>query len=384
MNTVGTYQASIALILDRHAAYWKSAKGLARALVELDKKMLAALDKEGEIPETLEQQHEALIDAIKENVAEGPSCPEANAQLQSAVREALQNSGLDPAIPSPALDLLLAQLLDATEIEFKKRWGRLADCVRNPVIGGPSVEERPGRLRIGTASESRSAALASASQASGYFDVDMIIDTGARPVLSTGASSSNGSKRAPMIEVDAYYAENPVLTEALSLLRAQTDDIAASAFDAYAVAMEDAVETGHFSAAGIGKSMKLSAKQSLLSIGQQASVKGAFEIAEGVSAYADQDSTGAGKHMAAAGKWFAVAGLAGAGAAAMGGEGGAGGGGTKDRKRDEVAPNGADPEGRGSGKGRVIQRITVIGNPTDGQVGEIKGKLAPAARGRAH
>lgn len=173
-----------------------------------------------------------------------------------------------------------------------------------------------------------------------------------------------------------------VFAQALTLLRAQTDNIAAAAFDAYVDSMEHAVETGHFSAKGIGKSMRASAKQSLLSIGQQASVKGAFEVAEGVSSYADHDSTGGGKHMAAAGKWFAVAGLAGAGAAAIGG--GEGGGGAKERKRDEVAPNGADPEGKGSGKGRVIQRITVIGNPTDGQAAEIKGKLAAGARGRAH
>ena len=173
-----------------------------------------------------------------------------------------------------------------------------------------------------------------------------------------------------------------VLAEALSLLRAETDDIASAAFDAYADAMENAVETGRFSAVGIGKAMKVSVKQSLLSIGQQASIRGAFEIAEGVSSYADHDSEGGGKHMAAAGKWFAVAGLAGASAAAVGGgEGGGGGrGSSKDPKRDEIAPNGADPEGTGGSKGRVIQRITVIGNPTDGQRGEVNGKLAPHAR----
>lgn len=242
--------------------------------------------------------------------------------------------------------------------------------------GGASLDEADGRARLDEIFDELEHRLG-AEEFHDEVDRQLQRMEGYDPTATSGGEKIEGQKA----DSEDAAAETAILAEALTLLRAQTENVAAAAFDAYVDSMEHAVETGHFSAKGIGKSMRASAKQSLLSIGQQASVKGAFEVAEGVSSYADHDSTGGGKHMAAAGKWFAVAGLAGAGAAATGGA--EGGGGAKERKRDEVAPNGADPEGKGSGKGRVIQRITVIGNPTDGQATEIMGKLAPGARGRA-
>lgn len=154
--------------------------------------------------------------------------------------------------------------------------------------------------------------------------------------------------------------------------KGQFSGVAESVFDAYANAMGNAVETGHFFAAGIGKALKASAKQSLMSIGQQAMVHGMFEVGYGIKAYANDDSEGGSKHMAAAGQYMAVAAVAGAGAGAMGG--GKGGAGGKSKKRDdEVAPSGANPSGAPTKGGRVIQRITVIGNPTEEQA---RGSLA--------
>lgn len=185
--------------------------------------------------------------------------------------------------------------------------------------------------------------------------------------------SEKTSDFVPVLDAGSDFAQLGAFSESITLVEAQVSSLATAAFDSYAAAMENAVATGHFSAAGIGKAMKASAKQSLISIGQQATVRGMFEVGYGIKAYANDDAEGGSKHMAAAGQFMAVAAVAGAGAGAMGGKGGGGG---KNKKRDdEVAPSGANPSGQGSG-GKVIQQITVIGNPTDAQVEETKSKFA--------
>jgi hypothetical protein len=132
------------------------------------------------------------------------------------------------------------------------------------------------------------------------------------------------------------------------------------AFGAYAGAMEQAFATGQFSARGIGKSARESTKQSLATIGKESAVRGLFEIGYGIKAFATGDSSGGKKHMLSAAQYMAVAALTtGAGGALGGDKGGSGG----KKKRDEVEPSGADAGG--TKKGRVIQHITVIGNPTN-------------------
>ena len=91
---------------------------------------------------------------------------------------------------------------------------------------------------------------------------------------------------------------------------------------------------------------------------------GVFEMGSGIKAFAEDDTEGGQKHMSAAGQFFAGAALAGASAGAIGGKGG--GGGKKKKGDEEVAPSGANVSG--SVKSRVIQEITVIGNPTEEQV----------------
>ena len=107
---------------------------------------------------------------------------------------------------------------------------------------------------------------------------------------------------------------------------------AAGAFNAYADALDETISLNQIFAGGFDRSMRNMAASVVRSVGQQAAIKGAFEIAESIAAFARYDVPGGTGHLKAAGVYFSVAALAGVAAgatsvkSASGGGGGGGGG----------------------------------------------------------
>lgn len=151
--------------------------------------------------------------------------------------------------------------------------------------------------------------------------------------------------------------------------------LASGAFVAYSDAIDEAIDTGHFAVDDFGAALRSVAASTIRSVGQQAAVKGGFEVGEGIVALATGDE-GATGHFVAAGKFFAVAAVSGAAAGALST---GPGGGKKDKSRDEhVEPDNHEDRGRSrAGSGNVTQRIVIIGNPSDEQVADLQRRLAP-------
>lgn len=145
------------------------------------------------------------------------------------------------------------------------------------------------------------------------------------------------------------------------------DDLARKEFDVFSESMSRSIATGHLAVGGFGKVAKEMAVSTIKSIGAQSAVQGGHELAEGFKALGDNTGDAAGAHFAAAGKFFALAALAGVGGGAL-----SAGSGSKD--------GAASPKsGSGSGKNRVIQKITIIGSPGPEHVAATKSQLKKLA-----
>ena len=167
--------------------------------------------------------------------------------------------------------------------------------------------------------------------------------------ISARETATEASKR--RAELGAAKSEIAAAWKSLAGgAHAQIGTIARGAFSAYTDAITNAMATGRFSAGAFGKAMESVASNSLKSIGSQAAVKGAFEIAEGIKDLASHRA-GASEHFAASGEFFAVAALAGAAAGATSPKSSS----SPDNKQQSVAPR------SGAANGQVLQRITYIG-----------------------
>lgn len=147
------------------------------------------------------------------------------------------------------------------------------------------------------------------------------------------------------------------------------------AFDAYSGAIDRAIDTGDFAVEGFGVAIRSLAVSTTKSLGQRAAVEGAFEFGKGIAAAADRDES-ASAHFGAAGKFFAIA--AAAGVATGIGSTGASGKKSKEKTEQPIPPAGAHPDGApASSRRRLVQKIVVIGDPSDEQVNSLHDRPAP-------
>lgn len=154
--------------------------------------------------------------------------------------------------------------------------------------------------------------------------------------------------------------------------------LASGAFDAYANAVDDAITTGDFAGGQLGSTLRSLTSSTLRSIGQQATVKGAFAIGEGVAALAKPDRKAATGHFGSAGKFFAVAALSGAAAGAFSG-GESAGGEASSRRREAPSPSGGDAEERDRFEETVVRKIVVFGDSSDEKIKNLPARLAARA-----
>lgn len=129
---------------------------------------------------------------------------------------------------------------------------------------------------------------------------------------------------------------------------------AAGAFNAYADALDETISLNQIFAGGFDRSMRNMAASVVRSVGQQAAIKGAFEVAESIAAFARYDVPGGTGHLKAAGVYFSVAAIAGVGAGALSVKSAGGGGG------GVAGSRGGRPSDGDSGPRYFI---TVIGAP---------------------
>src|SRR5439155_15265083 len=92
-----------------------------------------------------------------------------------------------------------------------------------------------------------------------------------------------------------------------SMAEQQIGQMAAGMFDAYANAMAKAIQTGEFSATALGAAGRKVLANALRTIGEEATVKAAMQIAEGVAAIAGiGTATDAPMHFEAAALYLGV------------------------------------------------------------------------------
>ena len=126
--------------------------------------------------------------------------------------------------------------------------------------------------------------------------------------------------------------------------------IGAGAFDVYADAVDKALQREKVSSEAIGRALQNVVASTVRGIGQEASVKGAMQTAEGIAALATHRYTDAGEPFLAAGQYFAVAATAGVVAGAL-----------------SVKPSGSGGPSRGSGgasrgaRGGAPAQVTIVG-----------------------
>lgn len=156
------------------------------------------------------------------------------------------------------------------------------------------------------------------------------------------------------------------------IAHAQIANIAAGAFNAYADAIDDALATGEFSAKSFGAALRNMLAQTLRAIGQEATIRGAFEVAAGIAAL---PTPKAAQHFISAGQFFAVALAAGVGAGALSTGGGSGQGAT---------PRGieAGASGGGGGGGGASEDVTIIGTLDVRQAESLHDQLGQSKRRR--
>lgn len=171
--------------------------------------------------------------------------------------------------------------------------------------------------------------------------------------LSEGAEKfAQGLERVGDASEYAKEKSTSALATIGEMAHQQIGTIASGAFDAYAEAIDAAISTGEFSVKSLGAALRNMLSQTLRSIGQEAAVRGAFQVAEAIGALASVVTAWkAPGHFAAAAAYFGVAALAGAAAGAL--STGGGGARTEPRNRD-------DSTGEGGG-GSISQEVTIIG-----------------------
>lgn len=153
----------------------------------------------------------------------------------------------------------------------------------------------------------------------------------------------------------------------------QIGTIAAGSFDAYADAMDTAISTGEFSAKSLGAALRNMLAQTLRSIGQEAAVKAAFQVAEGVASLANPATAWmAPGHFLAATQYVGVAALAGAGAGALS----TGSGGSR-----REGPRSADT-GDEDVEESISQVVTIIGGLDTRDAENLNDQLAAARKKR--
>lgn len=140
--------------------------------------------------------------------------------------------------------------------------------------------------------------------------------------------------RENQIELDQLARKKQLYSDVGEIANSAIGGAAAGAFDAYANALDRTVALDRIFAHQFDRSMRNVAASVVRSVGQQAMIKGSFEVAEGIAAAARYDWPGAAGHAEAAGVYFSVAALAGVGAGALsvkagrGASAGGGGGGS--------------------------------------------------------
>lgn len=146
----------------------------------------------------------------------------------------------------------------------------------------------------------------------------------------------------------AAHETNHAFATIGQMAESQIGTLAAGAFEGYTAAMQKSIETGHISSKALGVAMKQTLKNVLTSIGEESTVKAAFQVAEGVGSLAERDFPAAGQHFEAAGLYLATAAAAGAGAAALG-------------SGHSAGASGSGSSGDGGGDA-VTQEVVIIGH----------------------
>lgn len=158
--------------------------------------------------------------------------------------------------------------------------------------------------------------------------------------------------RENQLETDSLQAKAQMYRDVGAIADSAIGGTAAGAFDAYANALDKTISLNQIFAGGFDRSMRNMAASVVRSVGQQAAVKGAFEVAEAVGSFAIGAYPMAALHLEAAGLYFGVAALAGVAAGAISVKG---------------APAGSSrgPGGRAGDSGDNGPRInvTIIGAP---------------------
>lgn len=152
-------------------------------------------------------------------------------------------------------------------------------------------------------------------------------------------------------------------------------DVMVGAFNAYADALDRTISLNAIFAGGFDRALRNMAASTVRSVGQQATVKGAFEVAEAFASLARYDGVGFAGHMKAAGAYFAVAATAGVAAGALSvNAGGAAGGG--------VRLPGANPDGTDRGGPSPTFQLILLGAPDASVKDEIARWVRDAMEGR--